>query len=69
MKKSDENISLFNTNLSISNNLTANKSKTTNVNILLNRVRQDKKKDLKKRLIFLSILVITISIVMIFLLV
>ena len=30
---------------------TENKIKTTNVNILLNRVRLDKKKDLKKKLI------------------
>ena len=38
---------------------TENKIKTTNVNILLNRVRLDQKKDLKKKLI-LSFLLVTI---------
>ena len=38
---------------------TENKIKTTNVNILLNRVRLDQKKDLKKKLIlFLMFLLI-----------
>ena len=30
--------------------------KTTNINILLNRVKIDKKKDLKKKFIFISLL-------------
>ena len=35
---------------------TENKIKTTNVNILLNRVRLDQKKDLKKKLILFFLL-------------
>ena len=45
---------------------TENKIKTTNVNILLNRVRLDQKKDLKKKLI-LSFLLATIISSLIFL--
>jgi hypothetical protein len=35
--------------------------KTTNVNILLNRVRQDKKKSLRKKLFFSAILLLVVS--------
>ena len=35
--------------------------KTTNVNILLNRVRQDKKKSLRKKLFFSAILLSVVS--------
>ena len=38
-----------------------NKIKTTNVNILLNRVRLNQKKDFKKKLIFISIFVAIVS--------
>ena len=40
---------------------TENKIKTTNVNILLNRVRLDKKKDLKKKLILFFLLATILS--------
>ena len=40
--------------------------KTTNVNILLNRVRLDKKKVLKKRIIFSTILIFLVSSLAIF---
>ena len=43
-------------------NLVTDKTKTTNVNILLNRVKLDKKKDLKKKVILLSMLTIVICI-------
>jgi len=38
------------------NNLEIDKIKTTNVNILLNRVRLDQKRTLKKRIVFSIIL-------------
>ena len=41
--------------------LELDKIKTTNVNVLLNRVRLDQKKILKKRIIFSLFLVSTIS--------
>ena len=40
---------------------TENKIKTTNVNILLNRVRLDQKKDLKKKLILFFLLALILS--------
>ena len=55
-----------NKNLSVSENLSIDKSKTTNINILLNRVKLDKKKTIKKRLILLSFLVLLISAVTFF---
>ena len=56
MKKSDEDTSLFNANIASNKNLDADKIKTTNVNILLNRVRLDQKRTLKKRIVFSIIL-------------
>ena len=61
MKKNDQDTSLFNTDLVSNKDLEANKIKTTNVNILLNRVRLDKKRTFKKRIIFLISLVAAIS--------
>ena len=52
MKKKNEDTSLFNTDLVPNKDLEANKIKTTNVNILLNRVRLDQKRTLKKELFF-----------------
>ena len=56
MKKKDEDTSLFNTDLVPNKDLEANMIKTTNVNILLNRVRLDQKRTLKKRIVFSIIL-------------
>ncbi len=42
--------------------------KTTNVNILLNRVRQDKKKNFKKKLLF-SLFILTLTSSMFFLII
>ena len=43
-------------------NPAVDKKKTTNVNILLNRVKLDKKKDFKKKVILLLMLTIVICI-------
>ena len=56
MKKNDQDTSLFNTDIASNKDLDADKIKTTNVNILLNRVRLDQKRTLKKRIIFSIIL-------------
>ena len=47
-------------------NLLNNRNKTTNVNILLNRVRLDKKRSLRKKIIFLSILILISSVIAIY---
>ena len=56
MKKNDQDTSLFNRDISQNKDLELDKIKTTNVNILLNRVRSDQKRTLKKRIVFSIIL-------------
>ncbi len=56
MKKNDQDTSLFNTDIAKNKDFEVDKIKTTNVNILLNRVRLDQKKTLKKRIVFSIIL-------------
>ena len=56
MKKNDQDTSLFNTDIATNKDFEAGKNKTTNINILLNRVRLDQKRTLKKRIVFSIIL-------------
>ena len=56
MKKNDQDTSLFNTDIARNKVFEVDKIKTTNVNILLNRVRLDQKRTLKKRIVFSIIL-------------
>ena len=61
MKKNDQELTLLNTDIVSDKDLEKNNYKTTNINILLNRVRLDKKRTLKKRIVFSIFLVATIS--------
>lgn len=56
MKKNDQDTSLFKTDIVSNKDFEVDKIKTTNVNILLNRVRLDQKRTLKKRIVFSIIL-------------
>ena len=56
MKKNDQDSTLFNTDTARNKDFEVDKIKTTNVNILLNRVRLDQKRTLKKRIVFSIIL-------------
>ena len=56
MKKNDQDTSLFNTDIAKNKGFEVDKIKTTNVNILLNRVRLNQKRTLKKRIFFSIIL-------------
>ena len=56
MIKNDQNKSLFSTDITSNKDLEVEKIKTTNVNILLNRVRLDQRRTLKKRIVFSIIL-------------
>ena len=56
MKKNDLDTTLFNSDIASNKDLEIDKIKTTNVNILLNRVRLDQKRTLKKRIVFSIIL-------------
>ena len=66
MKKNDQETSLFNTNIARNKNFEVDKIKTTNVNILLNRVRLDQKRILKKKIIFSIILAGLVSLLAIY---
>ena len=61
MKKDNQEITLLNSDIASNTNLKKDNFKTTNVNILLNRVRLDKKRTFKKRIIFSIFLVAAIS--------
>ena len=56
MKKNNRDTSFFNTDIARNKDFEVDKIKTTNVNILLNRVRLDQKRTLKKRIVFSIIL-------------
>ena len=66
MKKDDQEITLLNSDIASNTNLKEDNFKTTNVNILLNRVRSDRKRTLKKRIIFSIFLVTLVSSLTIF---
>ena len=59
MRKSDEDIKLSITDSSFTKDVFLDEFKTTNVNILLNRVRIEKKNNFKKK-IFYSFLMLTV---------
>ena len=62
MKKNDQDTKLFNPDIASKEKyFEKNNIKTTNVNILLNRVRLDQKRTLKKRIIFSIILASLVS--------
>ena len=61
MKKNDQDTSLFNNDIASNKDFEVDNIKTTNVNILLNRVRLDRKRTFKKRIIFSIFLVALVS--------
>ena len=56
MKKNYKDTTLLKTDIAKNKDFEVDKIKTTNVNILLNRVRLDQKRTLKKRIVFSIIL-------------
>ena len=63
MQKYRDDIKLFNTDSSLKTDVSLDEIKTTNVNILLNRVRIEKKNDFKKKLLFSFLMVTVISVI------
>ena len=57
MKNEDQDITLLDSDISSKKDFKKDSYKTTNVNILLNRVRLDKKRSFKKRIIISFFLV------------
>ena len=66
MKKSDREINLLDISQAEYRSARSNKIKTTDVNILLNRVRMTKKTEFKKRIIFLTLLLLGVILVGVF---
>ena len=63
MKKSGREINLLDISQAEYRSARSNKIKTTDVNVLLNRVRMTKKTELKKRIIFLTLLLLGVFLV------
>ena len=61
MRNKDQDPSLYENDLEPRKDLYLDHYKTTNVNILLNRVRLDQKKSLRKKLFFSAILLALVS--------
>ena len=61
MKNDDQEITLLESDITSNKDLKKNNFKTTNINILLNRVRLDKKRTFKKRIVFSFFLVAVLS--------
>ena len=56
MKKSDREINLLDISQTEYKSVRPSKIKTTDINILLNRVKMTQKTELKKRILFISLL-------------
>tara|TARA_B100000475_G_scaffold174697_1_gene138170 strand:- start:124 stop:333 length:210 start_codon:yes stop_codon:yes gene_type:complete len=63
MTKDNREINLFDISKIKNRNKRSDKIKTTNINILLNRVTISRKTEFKKKIIFLSILILSVSVV------
>ena len=63
MQKSNGDIKLFSTDSSLKKNVSLDEIKTTNVNILLNRVRIEKKNDLRKKIFFSLLMVSVVTVI------
>ena len=61
MKKEDQKITLLNSDIVSNKDHKKDNFKTTNINILLNRVRLDKKRTLKKRIVISFFLLAAIT--------
>jgi hypothetical protein len=63
VKKNDQDISLAPKELERKKNLFSESYKTTNINILLNRVRSNKKKSFRKKIIISFLLVSIVTVI------
>ena len=63
MHKNEDDIKLYSADSSLKTDVSLDEIKTTNVNILLNRVRIEKKNDFKKKILFSFLIVTVISII------
>ena len=61
VKKKDQDMTLLDSDIVLNNDYKKDSFKTTNINILLNRVRSDKKRAFKKKIIISFFLVTVIT--------
>ena len=66
MKKRVSDTTFLDVNNTANIDLDTSKFKTTNINILLNRVKLDNKRELKKKIFFLVLLISVISLTVFF---
>ena len=66
MKKRSREVNLLDISQIEHRSVRSDKIKTTDVNILLNRVKMTKKTELRKRIIFLSLLLLVVTLVGVF---
>ena len=66
MKKNNQDIRILNSDINPDKSIELDKIKTTNVNILLNRVRLDKKRILRKKIVFSFILLSLVSLLAVY---
>jgi hypothetical protein len=66
VKKRTQEITLLNSDVVSNKDKKKDNYKTTNINILLNRVRLDKERTFKKRIIFSFFLVVSITSVIVY---
>ena len=69
MIKNNQDNNLIHNDLDISENKKINQKKTTNINILLNRVKMDKRKDFNKKLTFISVMMLGVLILSMYMLI
>ena len=63
MQKNRDDIKLFSTDSSLKTDVSLDEIKTTNINILQNRVRIEKKNDFKKKILFSFLMITLISVI------
>ena len=63
MQKNRDDIKLFSTDSSLKTDVSLDEIKTTNVNILLNRVRIEKKNYFKKKIFYSFLMLVVISVI------
>ena len=63
MQKNEDDIKLYSADSSLKTDVSLDEIKTTNVNILLNRVRIEKKNDFKKKILFSFLMLTVISVI------
>ena len=66
MKKDNRKINIFDISSVVNRDSRANRIRTTNINILLNKVKLDKKNEIKKKFYLISSLAIIIVVVSFF---